>query len=58
MRTVTGMADCQHCKYAIMDYEEYYGTTLKEWFVTGCEKCRVVDQTDCPEFEEWEDRDG
>lgn len=51
------MADCQYCKHAIMDYEDYYGTTLKKWFVTGCEKCRNG-EGDCPEFEEWEDDDG
>ena len=52
------MSDCYTCKHAIMDYEEYYGTTRKQWFVDGCEKCRIVGQDDCPEFEEVADNGG
>ena len=27
---------CTECPHAIWDYEEYYGTTQKQWFVDGC----------------------
>ena len=33
-------ADCTDCPYALWDYESYYGTTQKEWFVCGCKKDR------------------
>ena len=29
---------CQTCKYAVWDYETYYGTTAKQWFITDCKK--------------------
>lgn len=32
------MTDCTECKSAIWDYEEYYGTTQKEYFVCGCKE--------------------
>lgn len=32
------MTECENCKYALWDYEEYYGTTHREWFVSGCRK--------------------
>ncbi len=51
------MADCINCKYAVLDYEEYYNTTEKQWFVEGCKK-DMPDAECCPEFEEWEDNDG
>ena len=42
---------CQTCKYAVWDYETYYGTTAKQWFITDCKKTmEPVD--DCEEYEE------
>ncbi len=32
------MSRCEECKHAIWDYEEYYGTTQKQWFVERCKK--------------------
>ena len=32
------MPNCERCKYAIWDYELYYGEVQKDWFVDGCEK--------------------
>ena len=48
------MHDCTKCKYAVWEYETYYGTKKKQWFVDGCEK--DADKDDCDEFEE-EDND-
>ena len=33
-------ADCTDCPNALWDYETYYGTTQKQWFVCGCKKDR------------------
>lgn len=48
------MTKCEQCKFAEWDYETYYGTTRKEWFICGCKK--DVDyweeHEDCEEFEE------
>ena len=30
------MKDCTECEYAEWDYETYYGTTQKQYFVCGC----------------------
>ncbi len=47
------MNDCNTCIYAEMDYEEYYGTTKKQWFVCGCKKDIVPEECeDCDEYEE------
>ena len=37
---------CETCKHAELDYEEYYGTTDKQWFVSGCEleECRYEER--------------
>ena len=51
------MADCINCKYAVLDCEEYYNTTDKQWFVEDCKK-DIPDADCCPEFEECEDDDG
>ena len=29
---------CAECPYALLDYETYYGTTQKQYFVAGCKK--------------------
>ena len=53
---MTGMADCSLCKHAIMDYADGYGGGY--WFVDDCGKELDNEDSDCPEFEEWEDNDG
>ena len=47
------MSRCRDCKYAIKDYEEYYGTNRREYLIAGCEK--DMDGTECEEYEESED---
>ena len=49
------MSDCCTCRHAILDYEEYYGTKDKEWFVCGCKKDMETD--DCNEYEEVEEKE-
>ncbi len=49
-KEVTENTDCTNCKYALWDYETYYGTTRREWFVTGCEM-RLDEPDDCKEKE-------
>ena len=29
---------CEECEHAIWDYETYYGTIRKDWFIDGCKK--------------------
>lgn len=45
------MSDCTECKYAEYDYEEYYGTRQKQWFVCGCKKGYDIEQG-CKEEED------
>lgn len=47
--------NCEECKYAEWDYEEYYGTTKKQWFVCGCKA--DCDPEDCDEFERREENE-
>lgn len=43
---------CFECKHAVWDYETYYGTTKKEWFVNDCKKCNYCEDLEgCEEFE-------
>lgn len=49
------MSRCEMCKHAVLDYEEYYGTTLKEWFVERCGKDLDMDADDCEDFERIEE---
>lgn len=51
------MSDCNTCRFALWDYEEYYNTTYKQWFVEGCKK-GMQDADCCSEFDEWEEDDG
>lgn len=44
------LMNCTECPYAIWDYETYYGTTQKQYFVSGCRKDKSP--------EECEDEDG
>lgn len=44
---------CQRCKFAIWDYEEYYNSPDKQWFVDGCIKdCEEPEGNECEEYEE------
>ena len=53
------MADCSNCKYALLDYEKYYNTNATQWFVEDCKKERyIMSDSDCPDYEEWEEDDG
>ena len=40
---------CNDCKYAIWDYEEYYGN-VRRAFIDGCRK--GLDDPDADEYEE------
>ena len=44
---------CCNCRFARLDYYEYYGTTDKNWFVDGCKK--NLDPEYCEEYEEYEE---
>lgn len=49
------MGNCNTCKYAECDYETYYGTSQKEWFVCGCKKDNdfpIDDDDECEDYEE------
>lgn len=47
------MSRCRDCKYAIMDYCEYYGG-VKQYFVADCEK-GMPGEAKCEEFEEFKE---
>lgn len=49
------MNRCATCKYAIFDYTEYYGTTVKNWFVEDCRKSEDFTADECDEYEEYRD---
>lgn len=50
------MSDCTKCKYAIWDYEEYYGTNKREYFVSDCARGYDPGVDDCgDEYEERQD---
>ena len=51
------MSRCRDCKYAIMNYCEYYGGA-KQCFVEDCEKGMIGEEEpeECEEFEESEDK--
>jgi hypothetical protein len=51
------MTNCGNCRFAVIDYEEYYGTTMRQYFVSGCKK-GLEESEDCEEFEELIDEDG
>lgn len=44
---------CNTCAYAEWDYERYYGSTAKDWFLVGCKK-GLEEQDECEEYEEYE----
>ena len=46
------MTLCEHCIHALWDYETYYGTTDKQWFVYGC-KQGLDESEECEGYEEW-----
>lgn len=48
------MTDCEKCKHAVWDYEEYYGGQQR-WFVSDCKKdWPFWLKEDCEDYEEWE----
>ena len=49
-----GIMICEDCKYAIWDYEEYYGGQ-QQWFVSDCKKdWPFWLKEDCEDYEEYE----
>lgn len=52
MNKGSGMPDCQHCKYAEWDYDDFdFGGHVRHWFLVGC-KSEVEDIGGCEEGEE------
>ncbi len=49
------MRRCELCKHAVLDYEEFYGTTQKHWVVEWCEKDLDMEVDDCEDFERIEE---
>lgn len=43
------MSKCEDCPHAIWDYEEYYGTGNRQWFVIDCRK-GFMSEEDCRKF--------
>ena len=46
------MCKCEECPYAIWDYESYYGTTQREWFVDGCKKDLLPEECESEDNDE------
>ncbi len=47
------MPDCQHCKYAELDYDDFdFGGHVRQWFLTGCKK--EEDPDNCEEYDDTE----
>lgn len=44
---------CQVCKWAVWDYEEYYGGA-RQWFLERCARDHDIDPvvSDCEDYEE------
>ena len=50
------MKDCKHCRFSEWDYEEYYNSPDKQWFVCGCIKdLDAPESEDCDGYEETRD---
>lgn len=50
------MKDCKHCRFSELDYEEYYNSPDKQWFVCGCIKdLDAPESDDCEGYEETRD---
>lgn len=52
------MSKCESCANAVWDYEEYYGTTRKQYFVDGCKlDNELCESGECDDYieerEEW-----
>lgn len=43
------MTKCINCANAVWDYEEYYNTTKRQYFVSGC-KLDMDESDDCEEY--------
>ena len=48
------MTDCNSCQYADRDYEDFYGTTQRQYFVCGCKKELDLDAEDCEGYSLWQ----
>ena len=47
------MGECKNCRFAEWDYETFYNTTEKQWFVCGCKKdSEQTDAGECADYEE------
>jgi hypothetical protein len=56
MNKGSGTPDCQHCKYAEWDYDDFdFGGHVRHWFLTGCRKDE--DPETCEEYVEAEGDD-
>lgn len=42
---------CTECPYAIWDYETYYNTTQKQYFVSGCKQDKSPEECEEEESE-------
>ena len=52
MNKGSGKPDCQHCKHAKWDYDDFnFGGPVQHWFLTGCKK-DVEDVDGCEEVVE------
>lgn len=52
-RKGSSMPDCQHCKYAEWDYDDFnFCGHIRHWFLTGCRKDE--DPETCEEYVEAE----
>ena len=47
--------DCTTCRHAEYDCYEYYGTTAKCWFVSGCKLDNDTEVDSCEEYEEYQE---
>ena len=52
MNKGSGTPDCQHCKYAEWDYDDFdFGGHVRHWFLVGCRK--EEEPENCEWFEEY-----
>ena len=47
------MPDCNTCAHAIWDYERYYGSTAKDWFLDRCGIGLEEGQEHCEGYKEY-----
>jgi len=52
------MPKCENCVYAEWDYNTYYGTSQREYFISGCTNdMGAPENEECEEFEEYVPRE-